>query len=184
MRSLLRRFILVGVLVLVLGACGSDSTDVAQTGTATSEDTPTTTTATTVDDGSGSDTTTNTSSPDTASEGADEMTVVEVEMQDFGYEPSELMVRAGEPVRFVFTNTGKVEHEAMIATARQQEELASGGHGDHHHGEGDGEIPSITLAPGESGTLEVTFDEPGELLLGCHLPGHWEAGMRSSLTVT
>jgi uncharacterized cupredoxin-like copper-binding protein len=29
----------------------------------------------------------------------------------------------------------------------------------------------------------IMGDEPGEMLIGCHVPGHWEAGMRGSLLV-
>lgn len=45
--------------------------------------------------------------------------------------------------------------------------------------EGDG----ITLEPGESGELTHTFDEAGTIEIGCHQPGHYDAGMRANITV-
>lgn len=32
-------------------------------------------------------------------------------------------------------------------------------------------------------TLEYTFERAGEILAGCHEPGHYEAGMVTSMTV-
>jgi uncharacterized cupredoxin-like copper-binding protein len=45
------------------------------------------------------------------------------------------------------------------------------------------EANAITLQPGETKTLEYTFEEAGELLAGCHEPGHYDAGMVATITV-
>ena len=42
----------------------------------------------------------------------------------------------------------------------------------------------MTLQPGETDELIVVFDEPGELIIGCHIAGHWDEGMHSSFLVT
>jgi uncharacterized cupredoxin-like copper-binding protein len=31
--------------------------------------------------------------------------------------------------------------------------------------------------------LKHAFTESGTVLLGCHEPGHWEAGMKATITV-
>ena len=33
------------------------------------------------------------------------------------------------------------------------------------------------------GSVTVTFDEAGEMMIGCHLPGHWDAGMSATFVV-
>jgi uncharacterized cupredoxin-like copper-binding protein len=41
----------------------------------------------------------------------------------------------------------------------------------------------VTLEPGETAEVIATFDEAGDLMIGCHVPGHWEAGMRGTVVV-
>ncbi|MDH3292818.1 MAG: hypothetical protein OER95_00690 [Acidimicrobiia bacterium] len=110
--------------------------------------------------------------------------VIPVEMNEWGYAVSHSIIPAGSTVRFDFVNVGVVEHEAMFGDAHLQEEFAEatehGEHGDDGH---HGDVDAITLDPGEEGSIVVSFDEPGEVLIGCHLPGHWAAGMVATLEV-
>lgn len=107
--------------------------------------------------------------------------VVEVVMDECSYRPRRVQVPAGVPVVLEVVNVGKVDHEIVIGDQHVQDEaeeaMAGGG---HSH---DGDVPSLYLGPGERGTLEVTFEQPGTLLLGCHIPGHWDAGMQGFLDV-
>jgi uncharacterized cupredoxin-like copper-binding protein len=103
---------------------------------------------------------------------------IKIEMVDTAFEPLQLSVKAGETVRFVFVNLGKSDHEAVIGDEEVQTEHGAGG----HHG-GD-KAPNVQVPPGKSGDLVHTFDEPGSVLIGCHVPGHWQAGMRIDVTVT
>lgn len=41
----------------------------------------------------------------------------------------------------------------------------------------------FTLEPGESHEMTWTFTSAGELLFGCHQPGHYESGMVGTITV-
>ena len=43
---------------------------------------------------------------------------------------------------------------------------------------------AITVEPGSSGEITHTFTESGTILIGCHEPGHWEAGMKSTIAIT
>ena len=116
--------------------------------------------------------------------------VVEVELVEFAFAPRSVTVPAGRPVVLRVANTGAVDHELVIGDAHVQEEAekamaSAAGHAGHGGGHGhQGDVPSILLGPGESGEVAATFTEPGRLLLGCHVPGHWAAGMRGTLTVT
>lgn len=109
--------------------------------------------------------------------------VVKVEMTDNAFNPNSSTASVGETVTFRFTNNGSATHEAFIGDAEAQAEHAetmksdSGGH-DAHGGEG------LTLEPGESGELSFTFDEPGKILIGCHQSGHYETGMKATVTVS
>lgn len=97
------------------------------------------------------------------------------------FDPASFSVRAGETVRFVVTNRGVSPHEFFVGDAAAQEEhgreMAASGMM-HDHGMG------IGLARAERKTLEVTFTEPGQMLVGCHVPGHYGAGMRAVIEVT
>ncbi len=47
-----------------------------------------------------------------------------------------------------------------------------------------GGIPAaVTIEPGETVSVLARLDEPGETLIGCHHPGHWQAGMKGVITV-
>lgn len=110
---------------------------------------------------------------------------VQVEMRDIDFDPASVAVQRGETVRFVFTNVGSLVHDAFLgdAAAQEEHERASregdGGHDEHGDSGGD----AITVDPGESGELVHTFDEAGEMVIGCHEPGHYEAGMRIRVSV-
>lgn len=117
-----------------------------------------------------------------ASRGGD---VIEVEMTEFAYEPSTIELTAGEPTVVRFVNTGEIEHEAMLGTAHMQQEFAAADdHGDHGDGGHHGDVQAVTVAPGETAELEVLIEEPGTWYLGCHLEGHYDAGMEAEVHVT
>lgn len=124
---------------------------------------------------------------DSANNGAgdNDARVIEVTMTDNAFDPEKLTVEAGEEVTFRFTNDGAMVHEAYIGTADEQDahhaEMSSGDMDDHGDG-GDGD--AVTVDPGETGELTHRFDEPAEVMIGCHEPGHYESGMVATVTVT
>jgi uncharacterized cupredoxin-like copper-binding protein len=101
--------------------------------------------------------------------------------------PEAVTVQPGETVVFEMTNTGVIPHEFIIGDAHVQEEHAKlmetgGDHGDIHHG--DQASYALTIAPGETASLTYTFDKPGTLFYGCHVPGHYAAGMKGTINIT
>lgn len=42
---------------------------------------------------------------------------------------------------------------------------------------------AVVVEPGETVELTYTFETAGPLVIGCHEPGHWEAGMRLDIDV-
>ena len=43
---------------------------------------------------------------------------------------------------------------------------------------------AVDVPAGTTVRLVYTFDQPGTLEYGCHVPGHYPAGMRGTITVT
>ena len=97
--------------------------------------------------------------------------------------PGAITVRTGETVAFVVTNTGRLPHEFVIGPAAAQDaherEMASG----MRMAMNDEAAFSLDVPPGQARTLVYTFRAPGALLYGCHVPGHYAAGMRGTITV-
>jgi len=96
------------------------------------------------------------------------------------FEPGDITVRAGRSITFRVENTGIAVHEIFVGTEVEQAEHATemaSGAGGHSHGN------ALTLDGGAAGILTMRFDEPGELLMACHEPGHYAAGMVGRVTV-
>lgn len=140
--------------------------------------------------------------------------VVAIEMRDIAFSPTSVTASKGETITFRFTNKGKVVHEALIGDQATQQEHAMSmsmssspgesssmsmsstsssptdtGMGGMNMGGATTSNPSsaskmLTLDPGKKGELTYTFDQPGSFLIGCHQPGHYEAGMRVAITVS
>ena len=116
---------------------------------------------------------------------------VEVSMVDVAFEPDVLEVEAGETVRFVFTNDGEVRHEAYVGTKDEQadheDEMAEAAEEDgdgHAHGGGGGDDDGrkVSVEPGDEAELTYRFAEAGTYEIGCHEPGHYDAGMKVAVT--
>ena len=107
--------------------------------------------------------------------------VIEVTLTDgLRIEPASMTVPAGVPVTFLVTNDGQIEHELYLgdeaAQQEHEEEMLSG---EPMHGHSN----AVTVAPGQTEELTFTF-APGEWLAGCHVPGHYPAGMVATIEVT
>ena len=104
------------------------------------------------------------------------------EMREFSFFPAQLSVKRGETVTFRFRNVGAQLHEAVIgdegAQAAEEQAMSHGG-GMGHMG-----ANAVEVKPGGTAELTYTFDKVGELLIGCHEPGHYPAGMRATITVS
>lgn len=108
-------------------------------------------------------------------------TVTATLSDDMAIQLSESEFEVGETVRFEVTNEGAIVHEFYVgdeeAQAHHAEEMADMGAMSHDEPNG------ITVDPGATETLEYTFAGAGEILAGCHEPGHYEAGMVTSMAV-
>lgn len=111
---------------------------------------------------------------------------VTVRMDDqMRFTPNHIAVQTGETIRFVLHNTGSSPHEMVLGSpetiaqhAQAMRESTGQAHG-HGHGTG----AAITVAAGGTGELVVHFAQAAQLQMACLIPGHYEAGMRGTLTV-
>lgn len=106
---------------------------------------------------------------------------IEVVADDpYRFDPADLEVESGETVTFVVTNEGKQDHEFVLGDAEYQEshggEMAAGEM--HHEGN------AVTVAPGATEELTWTFPAEGEVFYGCHVAGHYDAGMVGAISVS
>lgn len=107
---------------------------------------------------------------------------VEVTMDDsMRYTPGTISVKAGETIRFLVRNTGKIQHEMVIGTLdelKEHAELMRKMPGMEH-----AEPNMITLKSGQRGDIVWQFDKPGTVDFACLMPGHMEAGMVGKVMV-
>lgn len=109
-------------------------------------------------------------------------TRIEVKLTDaLTIELASVTVPAGQPVTFVVTNAGSVEHEFVLGDEAEQaaheQEMAESGGMTHD------EAMAIGVKPGATKELTVTFDEAGTILAGCHVAGHYAGGMKAAIEV-
>jgi uncharacterized cupredoxin-like copper-binding protein len=104
---------------------------------------------------------------------------VHVELHNSRFVPDHFEFAVGTTVKFVVENTDPIDHEFLIGDEAAQQAHEEGT--EAHHGAKPGEL-SIPI--GETRTTTYTFDEPGTLLIGCHLPTHYDYGMRGTIKIT
>lgn len=107
---------------------------------------------------------------------------IKITALDIKYDKPEIQIKTGETIKFVVTNTGKLRHEFTIGDVDQQRQ----------HAEMMKQMPdmvhedanTLTLEPGETKNLVWQFTKAGSLEMACHIPGHYEAGMKSKVKIT
>lgn len=104
---------------------------------------------------------------------------VEVSIRYSRFIPDHYEFAAGTTVEFEVTNSDPIDHEFIIGDEQVQEVHEEGT--EAHHGARAGEI---SIPAGETRSTTYTFEEPGELLIGCHLPTHYDYGMKGTIAVT
>jgi uncharacterized cupredoxin-like copper-binding protein len=95
--------------------------------------------------------------------------------------PERVDARLGETIRFAVRNTGKVMHEFVIGTKKENAEHAALmlKFPNMEHDE-----PYMAhVAPGKTGYIVWTFNRPGEFEFACLIPGHYQAGMAGAIVV-
>ncbi len=101
------------------------------------------------------------------------------------FDPARIDVKKGETVTIRVTNTATSLHEFFLGDEKAQED-----HKKEMAAMGDAEMKMsdtqsrLFMEPGESKSITWTFTDAGEIPFGCHMPGHYDGGMRGTFNVT
>ena len=87
---------------------------------------------------------------------------VKLVAKEFAYEPREIKVKAGQPVKLVLENKGVIEHDIVV------DRLG---------------LKTAAIQPGKTAELTFTPKAKGRFRFFCAVPGHKEAGMTGTLVV-
>ncbi|MBS0507235.1 MAG: cupredoxin family protein [Proteobacteria bacterium] len=101
---------------------------------------------------------------------------------DMRFTPAHFEVKRGETVRLRVENKGQVLHEVVLGTQASLDEHAAMMR--QHPGMEHGEAYMSHVKPGRKDDLVWNFNRAGSFDFACLIPGHFEAGMRGSFTVT
>ncbi len=101
------------------------------------------------------------------------------------FEPSTFEATLGETITFRVTNNSPAVHDFTLGDLETQVEHAA------VMAQMGGAVMTMPDEPnafviqvGETKELTWTFTVAGEVLIGCHQPGHYQAGMVGTITVT
>lgn len=103
---------------------------------------------------------------------------VVLDIEHSRFEPAHVTVERGETVRFVVRNHDPIDHELIVGDQAVQDLHEAGT--EAHHGAKPGEV---SVAPQAEAETIYTFTSGQDILFGCHLPSHWDYGMRGEITV-
>jgi len=109
---------------------------------------------------------------------------IEVEASDamkFNHAPIE--INAGETIKFIVRNSGQIPHEFSIGTKSEHKSHGQMMMNDPsmHHGPNSA---TITVKPGETEVLIWKFGSAPKVEAACNIPGHYQAGMHSPISIT
>lgn len=103
----------------------------------------------------------------------EEALVVSVILTEFAVEMDRDMLPAGTPIVFQVVNLGSIDHNLILEVMGEVDNPLQDQSGHP--------TKIINLNPGESAQLQFVFERDASyglaLQLGCHLAGHYEAGM-------
>ena len=117
---------------------------------------------------------------------ADADRVIEIDANDtLTFDASEITVAAGETITFRITNTGNIAHDFTLGDQETQDkheaemaEMMENGETMSHD-----DPNAVVLAVGKTKELTWRFSEAGTVLIGCHQPGHYAAGMTGAISI-
>ncbi|MGV7218674.1 cupredoxin domain-containing protein [Bradyrhizobium sp. UFLA05-112] len=101
--------------------------------------------------------------------------IIEIALSEMAYEPSRIIVKRGEQIRFVLRNVGKEDHEFLLATTKENlahaEVMKKHPHMEHDDPNG------VRLAPGKTTEIVWKFTKAGTFEFSCLIPDHRDYGM-------
>lgn len=113
----------------------------------------------------------------------DGVQIVTINAKEFMFTPSEIEINEGK-TKFILINDGVGEHELVVYEASKQEiiqqaELAE----DENTIEKNILFEIEEVHPGDSGESDIITLKEGSYVMGCHIVGHYEAGMKGTIEI-
>lgn len=129
---------------------------------------------------------------------------IAITLSDMAIDPARIAVHPGETVRFQITNKGQLLHSFVIAgkDGHGERQAMMGMMLDHGMITDTALVPAmmnmkheghemahdhtglVLVEPGKTAELVWTFPQGGVIEAACDMPGHYEAGMVSTLTIS
>ena len=129
---------------------------------------------------------------------------IEIKMYDNYFEPSKIIVKKGETIKFFVSNYGElvhefniatkemhikhqpemmkmVEHEILLADRIDKEKMKEMAKKDHSMAHSHSN--SVLLEPNQSAELIWKFSYDKNLEAACNVPGHYEVGMVANIKI-
>ena len=103
---------------------------------------------------------------------------VEIDIEYSRFVPDRLTVVEGTRVRFLVVNGDPIHHELITGGAEVHIRHANGTEAEHPSIPGE-----VSVEPNGTAITTFTFEEPGVYEFACHLPGHYDYGMRGEIEV-
>ena len=103
---------------------------------------------------------------------------VELRVEHTRFSDERIVVRPGTEVRFVLVNDDPINHELIVGPQEVHDIHEAGDHADHPAIPGE-----VSVTPNAEAETTYRFDEPGETVFACHLPGHFAYGMKGKVIV-
>jgi uncharacterized cupredoxin-like copper-binding protein len=94
------------------------------------------------------------------------------------FSEEKIVVRPGTEVRFVVVNEDPINHELIVGPDDVHAVHEAGQHAQHPAVPGE-----LSVGPNAEAETTYQFDEPGEVVFACHLPGHFAYGMHGVVEV-
>ena len=129
---------------------------------------------------------------------------IEIKMYDNYFEPNEIIIKKGETIKFIVKNYGElvhefniatkemhikhqpemmkmVEHEILLADRIDKEKMKEMAKKDHSMAHSHSN--SVLLEPNEIGEIIWKFSTTANLEAACNVPGHYQDGMISTVSL-
>lgn len=114
---------------------------------------------------------------DTVALGPDEVTI-QIDIEHSRFLPERLVIAEGTRVRFLVVNGDPIHHEFITGGPEVHRRHAQGTEGRHPSIPGE-----VSVDPNGQAMTTFTFDQAGRFEFACHLPRHYEYGMRGEIDV-
>lgn len=109
--------------------------------------------------------------------------IVTVSATEFKFTPSEIQIHSGM-TKFVMVNDGVGEHELVVYDASKKEIVDKAELAEDEETIQKNILFEIDHTPaGQTAESDVMDLKAGSYIVGCHIPGHYEAGMKGTLTI-